>query len=290
MRYGKPERMNQRESRYVKVARIAYELAQQALPRYAHPKSPHHFTLPQLAACVLLTFYLDVSYRDMEEWLLATDQVRTVLQLPRVPDHSTLARTFHKLRQADWTRWRNALLDGLGVAEEFISMDTTNFSLSQASAYYQTRTGRTYHDGVKVGYGLGLESRLIVSWRSGRGAGYDQPYWQPLCRQAARYGRKAGRWRAWLPVGDMGFDGRTTRSDDLIPPQRRQSKLVAPERKARADLVDAARLDGLYGQRWQSETVNSVIKRKCGDTVRSRSTRLQRREPLAKGLAYHIHV
>lgn len=66
--------------------------------------------------------------------------------------------------------------------------------------------------------------------------------------------------------------------------------LSALERKARADLVDAARLDGLYGQRWQSETVNSVIKRKCGDTVRSRSTRLQRREPLAKGLAYNFHV
>ena len=282
--------MNQRESRYVKVARLAYALAQQALPRYSHPKSPHHFTLPQLATCVLLTFYLDVSYRDMEEWLLATDQVRNVLQLPRVPDHSTLARTFHKLRQVDWTRWRNTLLDELGVEEEFISMDTTNFSLSQASAYYQTRTGRIYHDWVKGGYGVGLASRLIVAWRSGRGAGYDQPYWQPLCRQAARYGRKAGGCRAWLPIGDMGLDGRTTRADDLVPPQRRQGKIVAPARQARADLVDAARLDGLYGQRWQSETVNSVIKRKCGDTVRSRSTRLQRREPLAKGLAYNIHV
>jgi|SRR3972149_5756343 len=58
--------MKTRESRYVKVARIAYHLTQEALPRYSHPKSPHHFTLPQLAACVLLMFYLDLSYRDME--------------------------------------------------------------------------------------------------------------------------------------------------------------------------------------------------------------------------------
>lgn len=64
-----------RESRYVRVARIAYQMAQKTLPQYTHAKSPHRFTFPQLAACVLMMFYLDVSYRDMEEWLLASDQV-----------------------------------------------------------------------------------------------------------------------------------------------------------------------------------------------------------------------
>jgi len=42
------------------VARIAYQLPQHTLPRYFHPKSPHHFTLSQLAACVWWMFYLDL--------------------------------------------------------------------------------------------------------------------------------------------------------------------------------------------------------------------------------------
>jgi hypothetical protein len=54
-------------------------------------------------------------------------------------------------------------------------------------------------------------------------------------------------------------------------------------------LVAAARLDGLFGQRWKTETVNSVIKRKFGDTIRSRKTQLQNREPIVKGLVYNIH-
>ena len=83
-----------RKSRYVKVAEIAYRLTKQTLPQYSHPKSPHHFTFPQLAACVLLMFYLDLSYRDMEEWLLATDKVCQALELPRVPNYSTLQRTY----------------------------------------------------------------------------------------------------------------------------------------------------------------------------------------------------
>lgn len=45
-----------------------------------------------------------------------------------------------------------------------------------------------------------------------------------------------------------------------------------------------ARLDGIYGQRWKRETVYSVIKRKLGDAIRSRSTRLRFREVFVKGL------
>jgi len=59
--------------------------------------------------------------------------------------------------------------------------------------------------------------------------------------------------------------------------------------KERDDRVSQARLDALFGQRWKSETVNSVIKRKFGDTIRSRKRRLQRREPIIKGLLYNIH-
>jgi hypothetical protein len=282
--------MRTRESRYVTVARLAYQLAQQTFPRYTCPKSPHRYSLPQRVACVLMKFYLDVSYRDAEEWLLASDQVQQVLELKQVPDYSTLIRTFGRLRQREWDQLLRTLLDGLKVEETAMSVDTTHFRLSQASAYFITRSGRQYREWVKGGYAVGVDSQLILGWRSGRGIGYDQPYLEPLRRQARRYGRYHQGKRDWVLLGDMGFDGKTTRPDDLIPPQRRNHPLVAAPRQARQDLVDAARLDGFYGQRWKSETVNSVIKRKFGETIGSRSLRLQRREPLAKGLVYNLHV
>jgi hypothetical protein len=133
-----------RESRYVRVARIAYQLVRQTLPPYSHPKSPHHFTLPQLAACVLLMFYLDLSYRDMEEWLLATDKVYQELDLPRVPDLSTLQRTYKKLRMTDLERMKTVLLDNIELEEEAIATDSTGFTPGQASLYYQTRRGQLY--------------------------------------------------------------------------------------------------------------------------------------------------
>jgi hypothetical protein len=282
--------MNIRESRYVRVAKLAYALTQKTLPLYAHPKSPHRFTFPQLAACVLLMVYLNLSYRDMEEWLLASDRICTALDLAHIPDHSTLERTFKKLQRRNFDQLNRTLLDQLKVAETVIAVDSTGFTPSQASAYYQTRHGGAYREYVKGAYAVGTSSQFILGWRAGSAHTHDTTLLPSLRRQAARYGHHEHRHRAWLLVGDKGFDGRTMRSGDIIPPIRRSGNLLAPERIAQAELVAAARLDGVYGQRWKSETAHSVIKRKMGDTIRSRSLRLQWREPLVKGLVYNLHL
>jgi putative transposase len=85
-------------------------------------------------------------------------------------------------------------------------------------------------------------------------------------------------------MADAGFDGQTVQSGALIPPIRRGGNLVDPHRQARAGLVAATRLDGLFGQRWTTETVNPIIKRKFGDAIRSRRRGLQKREPIIKAL------
>ena len=138
-------------------------MTQQALPRYSQPKSPHHFTLPQLAACVLMTFYLELSYRDMEEFLLASEAVCQALDLPGVPDHSTLSRTYKKLRMIDFETMKGTLLSELGVEEEVIASDSTGFSPCQASAYYQTRSGRSFREFIKGAYAVGTQTQFILA-------------------------------------------------------------------------------------------------------------------------------
>jgi hypothetical protein len=279
-----------RESRYVKVARLAYAICQNALPSYAHKKSPHHFTFPQLAACVLVMNYLKLSYRDMEEWLLAADPVVEVLELPRIPDHSTLQRTFAKLRKRHYADLQETLLKGIiwngkPLQETLIAADATGYRDTQASAYYQTRSGKKYRRWIQGGYAVGCDSQFILACRDGYGPSSDAPLTPGLKRDARRYGNKKG----WLDLADAGFDGQTAEVGDLIPPIRRGGNLVDPQRIARREWVDQARLDGVYGQRWKCETVNSVIKRKLGDAVRSRKARLQRREPALKALVYNLH-
>jgi len=53
-----------RESRFVRIAKLAYHIAQQTLPTYAHPKSRHDYTFPQRVACVRLKIYRNDTDRD----------------------------------------------------------------------------------------------------------------------------------------------------------------------------------------------------------------------------------
>ena len=273
------------ESRYVRVARLAYRLCRRTLRRYSHRHSPQTYTQPQVATCTLLGFYLKLSYRDAEQWLLSSDQVRAVLNLTRVPDHSTLNRMYRKLNRRRLARLMRQLLAHEAPRERLIALDSTGYSSSQASAYYRTRSGQQVRGWFHGAYAVGTDSQLILAAREDHANGpNDARFLLPLKRDAQPYAR-----RGWMVLADRGFDCRAVVAGDLIPPIRRHCKLLAPDRIARAELVSQARLDGVYGQRWKCETVHSVIKRKFGDTVRSRSLPLQRRESILKALLYNLH-
>lgn len=106
-------------------------------------------------------------------------------------------------------------------------------------------------------------------------------------RNAVCWRKSARRKRQWLltarALADVGFDGRSFSLLDLIASTCRHGKLVALPCKA------LARPEGLYGQGWEVETMHSVIKRRFGDRICSRSVRLQRREACIKGLVYDVH-
>lgn len=169
--------------------------------------------------------------------------------------------------------------------EAVIALDATGYTSSHASAYYQTRSGKRQRGWFHAAYAVGTDSQLILAAHEDHARGpNDVRFLQPLKRDA-----RAFVTRDYLVLADRGFDCRAVGERDLIPPIRRHRKLVAPERIARDEWVAQARLDGLYGQRWKCETVHSVIKRKLGDSLRSRSLRLQRRESILNAVLYNIH-
>ena len=103
--------MSQKDSHCITTAKIAYRLMKQGLPMYSHAKSTRHYELAQLAACLLMKSYLDLSYRAMEEWLLENNKVCQVFGLQHVPDHTTLQRAKNKLRNVDFEKIEEQILE-----------------------------------------------------------------------------------------------------------------------------------------------------------------------------------
>jgi hypothetical protein len=278
--------MENRKSIYVVFAELALELCEKTFPPYTHPKSPHYYTLPQLVACVLLMVYLRKTYRDMEEFLLAADRVVAALHLSQIPDHTTLYRASKHLKMRKLDQMYSTFLDQVKVKEEEMGIDSTGFRPTQASLTYLSRKGQTLKKFYKGGYVVGIVSQYILAASSSLGPSADSPLLAPLRHKSSRYARGS----PYVLVGDRGFDSREVRLGEVIPPRRNAGGIQRVDRVEREELFCQARLDGLYGQRWKCETVNSVIKRKLGDEIRSKKASHRRREPVIKGLVYDLYL
>ena len=145
--------MKRQKSHYQSDTEIGYATAKKLkklLPQYRHKISPHRFTWPQLAASILMTFYLDCSYRDMEDWLLVSDKICHTLEIQEAPDHSTLCRAFHRLGIPALRGMQRLLIQKAIIQEVAIGIDTTGFRTDQASAIIHFETTDPKKTGAKV--------------------------------------------------------------------------------------------------------------------------------------------
>src|SRR5467141_874049 len=78
-------------------ARVALQVATQVLPPYRTRFSKHQFTQPQLLAVLCLMRFEDWTFREAEVRLREHQELRAVLQLPAVPDYTTLYRFLRRL-------------------------------------------------------------------------------------------------------------------------------------------------------------------------------------------------
>jgi hypothetical protein len=241
--------MKRKVSHYQTVAEIAYGLAKQHLPRYRHKNSPHRFTWPQLSACVLLTFYLDYSYRDMEDWLWVSDRICQVLDLQEIPDHSTLCRAFHKLDIRLLRALQRLLLERMSIKEIAIAVDSTGFSPDQSSAYYSFRNGRPKRDWVKGAYAVGTQSQLILGTYASYGRYQDSVLLKSLRRQSRIYAH-----RKYVLLADAGL-------------MAGKSSLATLFRLSE-DMARCARQTGLSVLNWWRRLVSMVFMASAGNVKR----------------------
>ena len=74
----------------VALAQTALKIGQDALPLYSSKFSRHDYTQAQLFAILVLRQFFKTDYRGIVQILQDFPSLRETLQLPKVPDHSSL--------------------------------------------------------------------------------------------------------------------------------------------------------------------------------------------------------
>ena len=205
------------------------------------------------------------------------------------------------LEDADVSKLLDATTAGGPASTPVAAVDSTGLTTDHASEYFTRRRRETGDEGPRTAYHAFPElapvcdvaTHEVLALRVGVGPSPDVSEFEELVRSAhAR--RKVGRMPA-----DAGYDSesnhRYAREDlgvaTLIPPKRgRPSKDGRPPtgryRREMSESFD----EESHGQRWQVETVMSMVKRRRGWTTWSRSEAGQSRDLRLLALTHNILI
>lgn len=287
------------------VLLTAHRVGQRSLRAYSHVFSPKLYTQPQLFACLVLKEFLRLDYRKLSTLLKDTPTLRASIGLKNVPHFTTFQKAHDRLlgsRRAK--RLLDETVDGAvkhGVMKRKIKLaaiDGTGFESRHVSTYYAKRKqkttgnkGRKRRRFPKTGLVCDCQSHIILAVVPGRGPMPDDKHFKPALKRAA------GKAKIDTLLADAGYDGEPSHKyareehgmKTVIPPTRGRPTDKLPKSKWRKRM--ATHFDKKkYGQRWQIETVNSMIKRLLGSALRSRKTRNQNRETHLRAITHNVMI
>ena len=288
------------------VARAAYESAKRSLPAYRHIKSPHKLTQHQLVACLVLKEFFTTDYRGIEEILKDSSDLKHILELSDIPHYTTFQKAAHRLTNKNTLQ--KLIKEILAMAIEgkimdkivkLSALDGTGFESHHVSAYFVKRRAKeqetyqktTYSRYPKIGMVVDSKTHLALSGVPSRGPYPDVVHFEKAVTEAEK------NVHSNILTADAGYDSEKAhvfaRSiygiRTIIPSRIGRPTAKLPKGKWRK--IMATRFNKkLYGQRWQSETVNSMIKRNLGSCLRARSYWSQCHEMMLRLFTHNIMI
>jgi Transposase DDE domain len=278
----------------LRVARQALAVGTNALPLYAHKYSPKKYTQPQLFACLVLKTFFKTDYRGIVGQLLDLSDLRRVLELPYAPHFTTLQKAAVRLlRQPRARRLLHTTVRRFFGRQRRrrprVAFDSSGLDCGHASRYFIRRRVRkgspwqtvAYSRYAKLELSVDCASHLIVGVLTSRGPRVDTDRFVPLLHATL------AAVRPERVVADAGYDSEPNHRyarqrhgiRSFIPAKAGRPTTKPPTGRYRRQMKQ--RLDkhyGGYGQRWQGETVFSMIKRRLATAVNGRSYWSQCRE------------
>jgi hypothetical protein len=290
-----------------RVLQVAYDDACEALPAHRHKFSPKKFTQHQLLACLVLKEFLRTDCRGLAAHLADHPDLCRQISLGTVPHFTTFQKAAARLLAAvpgrkmfdavleralrDRVRTRRvplAAVDGTGLE----SRHTSRYYVRRRSRHGDTDQVTTYATYPKVVFVVDCRSHMILAAVPGRGPGSDLVQFGRALSQAV------GRARIGALLADADFDAewvhRSIRSHgirSIIPPERGRPSDKPPSGRWRRRMKQRfGQYKRKYGQRWQAETVNSMIKRRLGSALRARKYGSQCREIILRAITHNVMI
>ena len=248
------------------------------IPRYSSKFSNKIYDNRQKFSILIFRQRLKMTYRETIRFLKFNSLARALLNLKTVPDHSTLVK-FHN-------RLKPEVLSSLLCDKKanIVAVDSTGFQANHMSYHYANvwhfQDKRKYRRYLKLTIAIDTNTQYVMSQKIRLGPRNDNIDFVSALKDV----------KCDYVVADKGYDSKKNRRFVL-----RQMKSY-PQIPYRS-ISPVYRLNGgaklkfhkqIYHQRSKVETVFSVIKRKYGSCILSKSFESQKKELIFRLIAYNV--
>jgi len=276
--------------KFKNFSKIAKKLCKRLrMPLYNSRYSNKIFTNYQKLFLLVYKTEKNLTYRQLEEDLYES-KIPEYLGLKRIPRWTTLQMFAMGLQTKFLERLIRETANLVRVIGSIAGIDSTGMSLDTASHHYCKRINRTKPiKGFLTLQALSdLDNQTVRSVRLHKKRMHDSRHLIPLLNKGVNKNME-------VFVADKGYDSEANHCylmDNNIMPLISLKNMEIPKhrtlgktRKLMKEIFDW----GLYPQRNKCETIFSVIKRKYGFMLRSRTLKTQKIEVLMKIWCYNIN-
>lgn len=262
-----------KKHKFKKFSKMTKKICRQlGLPLYNSKYSNKIFTNQQKIFLLVYKTEKKLTYRELEEDLYDS-KIPEYIGLRRIPRWQTLQMFVSKLVLAQVERMITLSANLVEQVGSIIGIDGTGMSLDTASHHYCKRINRKKPIKGFVSFQAmsDLDNQVVRSVRLHKKRMHDSRHLIPLYN-------KAKHPNIEICVADKGYDS----EKNMDVPKHRTT---GPTRKMMKECFDW----GLYFQRNKCETIFSVIKRKYGSVLKSRTLKTQKIDTYLRILAYNLN-
>lgn len=285
------------------LAAAAYRIARDTLPEHSSRYSPKKFTQPQLMVCLVLKTFFNTDYRGIVQILDDCSSLCEVFELKSTPHFTTLQKASKRLLKSAWARKfienTAKLVMGKCKTVKLTALDSSGLQSGHISPYFLKRRSNGQKPKrntqatrwPKIAAVVDVATHLILAVHPCRGPGRDITHFKETLK------RLPGSLTIQQLLADAGYDSEdahryareTLNIKTTIPPLIGRRARGLPKTYYRRQMKTDFDTEN-YRQRWQVETVFSMIKRNLGHSVLGREYWSQCRDIMLMVLTHNFMI
>jgi hypothetical protein len=274
-------------NRLIKFTRFMVKVTRKSrIPLFSCRKSKRTYTQRQHITVLGLMKYLRTDYRGVIEQLALMPEIKQAIGLTRSPHFTTIHKFLQRFSRYRFDRLLDQTVNLFETGPCTLAIDWTGYSSVYSSEYYNVRIRRKPRRFINSSIAVDTDSLLIASHHSRRGPGNDCWFLFPLVRRASR------RLDIRYVVGDKAYDSevyhefvhREIGARSVIPVKNHPTVNGYYRKKLSKRFPER-----IYHRRSLVETVFSMIKRRFGSFLQSRSLAQQNREVGLLCVVYNVY-